>query len=132
MQIQIDESGVGRLTTDHAASSHGLPVLVVSGEAYGPADRLPAGWRALRGGEAVGLWAALPGRTPEERRAARSYCAQWPEGPQVPPEPAQGLAALGRGSAKRRPPEHYREIGRRGGQAGKGGRKPRKAAQAKR
>lgn len=32
---------VGRLTTDHAASSYGQPVLVCDGEAYGPADVLP-------------------------------------------------------------------------------------------
>jgi len=31
------------LTTDHAASSYGVPVLVKDGEAYGPADRLPSG-----------------------------------------------------------------------------------------
>lgn len=28
----------GELTTEHAASSYGLPVFVVRGEAYGPAD----------------------------------------------------------------------------------------------
>ncbi len=28
----------GTLTTDHAASSHGIPVLVIGGEAYGPTD----------------------------------------------------------------------------------------------
>ena len=32
---------VGRLTTDHAASSYGQPVLVRDGMAYGPADTLP-------------------------------------------------------------------------------------------
>lgn len=31
------------LTTDHAASSHGLPVLVVNRRAYGPADLVPYG-----------------------------------------------------------------------------------------
>lgn len=43
-----DGSGRGArrhvLTTDHPASSHGLPVLLVDGEAYGPAD-LPPGVR---------------------------------------------------------------------------------------
>jgi len=34
------------LTTDHAASSYGLPVLVQNRMAYGPADRLPSGQRA--------------------------------------------------------------------------------------
>lgn len=33
-----------RLTTDHSASSHGIPVLVDSGgNAYGPGDTLPDG-----------------------------------------------------------------------------------------
>jgi hypothetical protein len=31
----------GHLTTDHAASSYGTPVLVMEGEAYGSADVLP-------------------------------------------------------------------------------------------
>jgi hypothetical protein len=30
-----------KLTTDHAASSYGIPVLVIDGEAYGPADETP-------------------------------------------------------------------------------------------
>jgi len=30
------------LTTDHAASSYGVPVLVTLGAAYGPADILPS------------------------------------------------------------------------------------------
>ena len=29
------------LTTNHAASSYGIPVLVIDGEAYGPADETP-------------------------------------------------------------------------------------------
>lgn len=32
----------GHLTTDHAASSYGIPVLVIDGQTYGPADYLPA------------------------------------------------------------------------------------------
>jgi len=31
------------LTTAHAASSYGVPVLVIEGDAYGPADMTPAG-----------------------------------------------------------------------------------------
>lgn len=31
------------LTTDHATSSYGQPVLVIAGEAYGPWDYLPNG-----------------------------------------------------------------------------------------
>ena len=43
------------LTTNHAASSYGRPVLVIGGEAYGPADMTPAGMTAA---ELVALWAA--------------------------------------------------------------------------
>ena len=31
------------LTTDHPASSYGQPVLIVDGNAYGPADYVPGG-----------------------------------------------------------------------------------------
>ena len=31
------------LTTDHAASSYGIPVLVINGNAYGQLDRMPEG-----------------------------------------------------------------------------------------
>lgn len=34
------------LTTAHAASSYGRPVLILEGEAYGPADMTPAGMSA--------------------------------------------------------------------------------------
>jgi hypothetical protein len=43
------------LTTAHAASSYGRPVLVLEGEAYGPADMTPAG---VTGAELVTAWAA--------------------------------------------------------------------------
>ena len=43
------------LTTAHAASSYGRPVLVIEGEAYGPADMTPAG---VTGAELVNAWAA--------------------------------------------------------------------------
>jgi hypothetical protein len=103
--------GSASLTTEHAASSHGIPVLVIEGAAYGAGDILPNGYRGMRGGECVMLWAMLPGRSSAERSAARSYCTQWPEGPQVPVEPAQALAALGRGASKRRgDSEHYRQL----------------------
>jgi len=125
------------LSTEHATSSHGVPVLVIQGEAYGAADRLPAGWRGLRGGEAMTLWCAM-GRTPEERQAARAYCAQWPEGPQIAPEPARALGRrgglAGRGASQRRgggtPEEvsvHMRALGARGGAAGRGAKKARAA-----
>ncbi len=34
-------SYITKLATDHAASSYGIPVLVLDGVAYGPADALP-------------------------------------------------------------------------------------------
>jgi hypothetical protein len=43
------------LTTAHAASSYGAPVLVIEGEAYGPADMTPAG---VTGAELALTWAA--------------------------------------------------------------------------
>jgi len=42
------------LTTEHASSSYGRPVLVVDGQAYGPGDRLPDGRIA---GDLVQDWA---------------------------------------------------------------------------
>jgi hypothetical protein len=42
------------LTTNHAASSCGRPVLVIDGEAYGPADMTPVGVTAA---ELVATWA---------------------------------------------------------------------------
>jgi hypothetical protein len=43
------------LTTARAESSYGVPVLVIEGEAYGPADMTPAG---VTGAELVTAWAA--------------------------------------------------------------------------
>ena len=60
------------LTTTHAASSYGVPVLVIDGEAYGPADMTPAGIIAA---DLVQEWAARfeephnPGRRLEDDEA---------------------------------------------------------------
>jgi len=43
------------LTTAHAASSYSVPVLILDGQAYGPADMTPAG---VTGAELVNAWAA--------------------------------------------------------------------------
>jgi hypothetical protein len=43
------------LTTAHSSSSYGAPVLVIEGEAYGPADMTPAG---VIGAELALTWAA--------------------------------------------------------------------------
>jgi hypothetical protein len=77
------------LTSEHAASSYGLPVLVVNREAFGPADVVldpedPD--NVTLAAEVVHAWASQPERTPEERDAARRYLGQWPEGPQLSAE----------------------------------------------
>jgi hypothetical protein len=58
MQLLIDTGeSVYRLTTDHSASSYGVPVLVgEDGEAYGVCDYLPSGETA---GELVDTAMAL-------------------------------------------------------------------------
>lgn len=72
----------GTLTTEHATSSYGCPILVMDGEAYAPADVLPH-WPQLpmTTAEYVYKW-ALTGDA-EERDAAHAFCRQWPDGPQV-------------------------------------------------
>lgn len=51
--IYTSEHATAVLTCDHAASSHGLPVLVVGGRAYGPRDLLPVGILAET---LIGMW----------------------------------------------------------------------------
>lgn len=73
------------LTTEHAAASCGVPVLVVAGEAYGPGDELPSGFpagdlvrRFVNGGNAgAGRWGP---RNPETLAAARAFLAADPRG----------------------------------------------------
>lgn len=79
MDIHTSHNGKeGRLTTEHASSSYGIPVLVMDGQAYGPADLLPywpemamaaaeyvAGWAETEGPDAVEMarqwgWAGTP------------------------------------------------------------------------
>lgn len=61
--------GTGVLTTDHAASSYGQPVLVVDGRAYGPNDTVavPDGFRSID----RPLWVGYLHRVPD-----RAYTAQ--------------------------------------------------------
>jgi hypothetical protein len=64
MRFEVEPDFV--LTTDHAASSYGQPVLVDGeGRAHGPGD-----WPA---GLIVRKWASRPERTWEEFQAARSF-----------------------------------------------------------
>lgn len=42
MEINFEINGIGVIMTDeHSASSYGIPVALVGGEAYGPGDELP-------------------------------------------------------------------------------------------
>lgn len=61
------------LTTEHAASSYGLPVLAVDGEPYGPADILPSGEPAVAW---VTRWSTEPARTADELDMARAFLRQ--------------------------------------------------------
>lgn len=61
------------LTTEHAASSYGLPVLVLSGQAYGPTDLLPSGEAAA---VYVGRWSLDSNRTPEDLALAQAFLSQ--------------------------------------------------------
>jgi len=59
------------LTTEHGASSYGLPVLVdQEGLAHGPADGLA--------GSVVRSWASQPERTAAECEAAGKFLSQLP------------------------------------------------------
>lgn len=51
-------SGLGRLTTEHAASSHGQPILLVgsSMEAHGPGDFLELSGIPILAWQAVDRW----------------------------------------------------------------------------
>lgn len=79
----------GFLTTEHNQSSYGIPVLVIDGDAYGPADPLPyprpSSLRGHKWNGAAAVWLvcrhAAPGN--EYRDAGKSFLSQWPEGPQV-------------------------------------------------
>ena len=77
----------GVLTTERAESSRNIPVLVIDGAAYGPAD-VVAGlpnedvFGDTTGASLVANWGS-GSRTNEERAAADRYCSQWPDGPQV-------------------------------------------------
>ncbi len=76
-----DRRPVAVLTDEHAASSYGVPVLVVAGEALGPKDPLPFVETAA---DRVLSWASHPSIDAERRELARRFLASWPEGPQMP------------------------------------------------
>jgi len=84
MKLQLTPSFT--LTTEHPASSYGLPVLAnQNGDAYGPGD--VAQFYPSHGPEPAGAFVvrcvkALPLDT-EARRAVASWLRQWPDGPQL-------------------------------------------------
>ena len=61
------------LTTEHAASSYGAPVLILSGRAYGPGDSLASGESAAA---YVGRWSLSPDRSPEDLALAQAFLSQ--------------------------------------------------------
>lgn len=82
-----------KLTTDHPASSYGIPVLVDDdGNAFGPADVIPA--FRVTAAEYVSIAAHHFG---EENASA--FCASWPEGPQ----PGRDTGQIYSDAANRKP-----------------------------
>lgn len=87
-QITKDEKGgEAWLTNENSASHYGIPNLEITGEdvsgVFGPADIIGEPPRLITGAQIVVGWAAQAERTDDEREAARSFCAQYPEGPQI-------------------------------------------------
>ncbi len=80
------------LTTNHPASSYGVPVAVIDGEAYGAADIVCGA--GISAAAIVADWAAQPERSTDERMSAHRFCRQWPEGPQVRNPLAAAMGAM--------------------------------------
>lgn len=85
------------LTTDSPASHYGVPVLRVEGKGvedwpdFGPSDTLGSGFSAAAlvaacatGVLPYGVGGAIHPMSPATREAARAFCRQWPNGPQIP------------------------------------------------
>ena len=82
-----------QLTTEHSASSYGIPVLVRdkslqtdAGEgyfAYGPTDLLDYGGNLWPAARQVQRFAKFRPENMELQEAAAAFCRQWPDGPQV-------------------------------------------------
>ena len=77
----------GKLTTEHAASNHNIPVLVVGGIAHGPADIVAGLPNEDIFGEATAASLVATWGTNQQDRTARTFadkfCSQWLDGPQV-------------------------------------------------
>jgi len=78
MYLEITDGPV--LTTEHSASSYGLPVAVWQGKAYGPADDIGGGKTMA---DLVLAWAEQPDRSIAETETAINFLRQWPDGPQL-------------------------------------------------
>lgn len=82
-----------QLTTEHSASSHGIPVLVcdksqqtLEGEAafvFGPADMLDYGGQLWPAAKHVQRFAKHHPDNQDLQQAAAAFCRQWPDGPQI-------------------------------------------------
>jgi hypothetical protein len=102
-KIYTGPGGVkGYLTTESPASHYGIPALRIEGKGcadlpdYGPSDVLPSGVTAgafvaecASGVLPKGFGGTIHPMTTATREAARKFCAQWPEGPQIPSEQAR-------------------------------------------
>lgn len=74
-----------QLTTNHPASSHGIPVLINrhdSATPYGPADILAYDGYYWPAAKHVVRFAAIQKGAEDIQAAAQLFCAQWPDGPQ--------------------------------------------------
>jgi len=82
-----DEGGEAWLTNENAASRYGIPNLEITADdvngIFGPADFIGDLPQVMSGAQIVAGWASSRDRTSEEKEAARLFCAQWPEGPQL-------------------------------------------------
>jgi hypothetical protein len=89
--LKIDE--YCELTTNHPASSYGIPVLhlFASGKGFGPAEKqYPEKFNSIfgdkRAAHTVYSWAIHHEIDNETREFIKSYLRQWPEGPQLEKE----------------------------------------------
>ena len=86
-------------TTESSASHYGVPALRVEGKGvedwpdFGPSEVLGSGISAgafvvacASGVLPKGFGGTIHPMCKSTREAARKFCAQWPEGPQIPPE----------------------------------------------
>ena len=96
------------LTTDHPASSYGIPVLVVNNQAYGPADKVQFSGRYAA---AIAVEWAID-RPIEDQVKASRFCRQWPQGPQFPNPVSSMLGSMTSEKKSRSSAENGRKGGR--------------------